>query len=88
MGLQWYSSGETEAPQSHVVGSLTARPGHSRDTPVTETTWTYCRHFVQVAGMPRNRSSTGWRYPSGDMTRTFTRGISLNAVWGPQEEVF
>src|SRR5664279_561604 len=34
--------------RSHVVGSLPARPGHSRDTPVTETTWTYSRHLGQV----------------------------------------
>ena len=30
------------------MGSLPARPGHSRDTPVTETTWRYSRHLVEV----------------------------------------
>jgi hypothetical protein len=40
------------------VGSLPARPGHSRDTPVTETTWTYSRQTVELplaCKLPRNR---------------------------------
>jgi hypothetical protein len=42
-----------------LVGCLPARPGHSRDTPVTETTWTYSRqtaplerHLAALVGRP------------------------------------
>ena|SRR5664279_3066104 len=44
--------------RSHVVGSLPARPGHSRDTPVTETTWTYSRQPAEVTTL---RLGTGHR---------------------------
>ena len=32
------------------MGSLPARPGHSRDTPVTETTWTCSRRLTDLPG--------------------------------------
>ena len=34
--------------------SLPARPGHSRDTPVTETTWTYSRQTAEVPPSDRD----------------------------------
>src|SRR5664280_1675328 len=43
--------------RSHVVGSLPARPGHSRDTPVTESTWSNSRRSVLVAATWRSSST-------------------------------
>src|ERR1035438_1935998 len=43
--------------RSHVVGSLPARPGHSRDTLVTETTWTYSRLCAEVPAGVNSRDT-------------------------------
>src|ERR1035438_664338 len=62
----------------HVVGSLPARPGHSRDTPVTETTWTNSRRSVLVA-------ATGWSSPTARVGR-FLRQIDVSGLHeGPGE---
>ncbi len=49
--------------RNHVVGSLPARPGHSRDTPVMEITCTYSRRLGEVAATRGEFfNGTGWAF--------------------------
>src|SRR5664279_2186178 len=76
--------------RSLVVGSLPARPGHSRDTPVTETTWPNSRRSVLVAAtwwssstVRVGRFTAKRRYQCGcRMLADLPGVISHMPVWG------
>src|ERR1022692_4975333 len=73
--------------RSLFVASLPARPGHSRDTPVTETTCTYSRHLGQVERqtpeIPSSRRSAFcnlWRLWNREKVSAVPPGISYDCA--------